>query len=284
MLNKKNETKSKKNKTEYAFPITMGVDSGSLTAKAVIMDGRRQVIAENVVQLDYVSQKAVEMAMNNALVSSGLDRQNISYTVGTGYGRRKLDFADKAITEITCHARGANYVYPECRMVIDIGGQDSKVIALDDKGNVINFAMNDRCAAGTGQFLEVMARALGFELQQIGELSIKAKKKLEVSSMCVVFAETEVISLVADGNDKNDILGALHDSIARRVAGLVGRVGLVKPVIMTGGVAKNIGMVKALERVLNISMHVPRDPQIIGAIGAAIIAQDLMSSRVRNGH
>ncbi|MBN2568830.1 MAG: 2-hydroxyglutaryl-CoA dehydratase [Deltaproteobacteria bacterium] len=263
---------------KYASPLTMGVDSGSLTAKAVIMDGKKEIIADSVVQLDYVSQKAVELAIGNVFESTGLCRENITYTVGTGYGRRKLDFADKAITEITCHARGANYVYPEGRMVIDIGGQDSKVIALDEKGNVINFAMNDKCAAGTGQFLEVMARALGFELEQIGELSLKAQKDIEISSMCVVFAETEIISLIAQGEDKYDVLGAIHNSIARRVAGMIGRVGLVKPVIMTGGVAKNIGMVRALEKVMNISIHVPKDPQIIGAIGAALFAQDYASN------
>lgn len=259
----------------------MGVDSGSLTAKAVIMDGNRQIFAASVVQLDFVSPKAVEEAINNVLAFSGLERKDITYTVGTGYGRRRLDFADKAITEITCHAKGANFVYPEGRMVIDIGGQDSKAIALDTKGNAINFAMNDRCAAGTGQFLEVMARALGFRLEEIGELSLKAQKKLEISSTCVVFAETEIISLVAQGEEKNDILGAIHNSIARRVGGMASRVGVLKPVIMTGGVAKNIGMVRELEKVLSVSIHVPKDPQIIGAIGAALFAQDYAS---RNGH
>jgi predicted CoA-substrate-specific enzyme activase len=262
---------------KYVPPFTMGVDSGSLTAKAVIINGNRQIIADNVVQMDFVSPKAAEKAINNVMVSSGLARKDIIYTVGTGYGRRKINFADKAITEITCHARGASFVYPEGRMVIDIGGQDSKVIALDEKGNVVNFIMNDRCAAGTGQFLEVMARALGFKLEEIGGLSLRAQKNIEISSICAVFAETEVISLVAQGEEKNDILGAIHNSIARRVVGMVGRVGLVRPLIMTGGVAKNIGMVRALEKVLNVSLHVPIDPQIIGAIGAALFAQDYAS-------
>lgn len=265
-------------KRDYAAPFTMGVDSGSLTGKAAIMDGSSRVVAQSVVQLDFVSQKAVQEAMGNALASAGLDRKDITYIVGTGYGRRRLDFADKAITEITCHARGAHYLYPEVRMVIDIGGQDSKVIAVDVEGNAKNFAMNDRCAAGTGQFLEVMARALGLEIGEIGELSLMAKKQLTINSLCTVFAETEVISLIAEGNDKVDILAGLHNSIARRVTGLVGRVGLMSPVIMTGGVAKNIGMVKALEKVLGTSIFVPADPQLAGAIGAALFAQDFASS------
>lgn len=262
---------------EYEAPLTMGVDSGSLTGKAVIIEGSDRIIAQSVVQLDFVSQKAVHAAIDNALESAGLERKDIAYIVGTGYGRRRLDFADKAITEITCHARGAHYLYPEGRMVIDIGGQDSKVIAVDVDGNAKNFAMNDRCAAGTGQFLEVMARALGFEIGEIGELSLQAKKQLSISSLCTVFAETEVISLIAEGNEKLDILAGLHESIARRITGLIGRVGLIPPVIMTGGVAKNIGMVKSLEKVLGTPIFVPADPQIVGAIGAALFAQDYAS-------
>jgi len=261
-------------KLEYEAPFTMGVDSGSLTGKAVIMDAGKRIVAHNVVQLDFVSQKAVRAAMENTLASAGLEQKDIACIVSTGYGRRRLDIADKSITEITCHARGANYLYAEARMVIDIGGQDSKVIGLDADGNARNFAMNDRCAAGTGQFLEVMARALGVELEQIGALALESKKQLTISSLCTVFAETEVISLVAEGNDVRDILAGIHESIARRITGLVGRVGLLTPAIMTGGVAKNIGMVRALEKVLRITMFVPAEPQIVGAIGAALFAQD----------
>ena len=264
--------------TEYASPLTMGVDSGSLTGKAVIVDGNKRIVAHSVVQLEFVSEKAVRTAMNNVLASAGLEMTQIAYIVSTGYGRRKLDFADKTITEITCHARGANYLYPEGRTVIDIGGQDSKVIGVDIHGNTKNFAMNDRCAAGTGQFLEVMARALGVKLEEIGDLSLQATKKLTISSLCTVFAETEVVSLVAQDNKQTDILAAIHESIARRVSGLVGRVGLIAPVIMTGGVAKNIGMVRALEKELGVSIFVPDEPQIIGALGAALFARDYASN------
>lgn len=257
---------------------TLGVDSGSLTAKAVIMDGNRQIVSHSVKQLEFVSEKAVRIAIENALATAGLELSNMAYIVSTGYGRRRLSFAGKAVTEISCHAKGANYVFPDARTVIDIGGQDSKVISVDTSGNVHNFAMNDTCAAGTGQFLEVMARALGVELEKIGELSLQVQTKLKISSMCTVFAESEVISLVAQGHTKEDILSAIHEAIARRISGLVGRVGLRQPVIMTGGVAKNIGVVCALEKELGVSISLPSEPQIVGAIGAALFALDYASA------
>ena len=255
-------------------PFTLGVDSGSLTAKAVIMDGNRKIVSHKVVQLEFVSEKAVKLAVEKALAAAGLELCDLAYIVSTGYGRRKLSFASKAITEISCHAKGAHYVFPDAKTVIDIGGQDSKVISIDSSGNVQNFAMNDTCAAGTGQFLQVMARALGVRLTKIGELSLQSQIKLTISSMCTVFAESEVISLVAQGRQKEDILSAIHEGIARRTVGLVGRVGLRQPVIMTGGVAKNAGLVRALEKELGASITIPKYPQIVGAIGAALFAQD----------
>ncbi|NSW82804.1 MAG: 2-hydroxyglutaryl-CoA dehydratase [Syntrophothermus sp.] len=254
----------------------LGVDSGSLTAKAVIMNRDREIVAHSVVQLEIVSLEAVKEAVNNVLSSAGLDMSDIAYVVATGYGRRRYDFADKTVTEISCHAKGAHYLFPEVRTVIDIGGQDSKVIAVDEEGNPTHFAMNDRCAAGTGRFLEVMASALRVPLEAIGEMSLKARQKLTISSICTVFAETEVISLVAEGHSKEDILGALHASIASRIAGLVARVGLREPVMMTGGVAKNVGAVRAIERELGVSMTVAKDPQIVGALGAALFALDFV--------
>ncbi len=253
---------------------TLGIDSGSLTAKAVIMNGNREILSANVVQLEFVSKQAVEEAITKTLTEADLELDDMAYIVSTGYGRRRFPLAGKTITEISCHAKGAHYFMPNAKTVIDIGGQDSKVIGLDQDGNASNFAMNDRCAAGTGQFMEVMARALRIELAQVGDMSLQAQNKLIISSMCTVFAETEVISLVAEGRDKADILAAIHSSIAGRVTGLVGRVGLRQPVIMTGGVAKNIGMVRALEKELGVSIFVPRDPQIVGAVGAALFAVD----------
>ena len=253
---------------------TIGVDSGSLTAKAVLMDGDREIVSHSVIQMELVSEKAIQVAMESVLASAGRTLDDIAYIVSTGYGRRKLDFADRTITEISCHAKGANYLFPSARTVIDIGGQDSKVITVGSFGNATNFAMNDRCAAGTGQFLEVIARGLGVNVYEIGELSLQSQASLQISSTCTVFAETEAISLLAQGYSKVDILAAIHEAIARRVVGLVGRVGLHEPVIMTGGVAKNIGVVRALERVLGVSLTIPSEPQIVGAIGAALFALD----------
>ena len=259
-------------------PFTMGIDSGSLTAKAVIMDGNRKIVSHSVVQMGFVSQEAVRTAMDNVLASAGKSLEDIAYTVSTGYGRRRLDFADKTITEISCHARGAGFLLPEVRTVIDIGGQDSKVIAVETSGNAKNFAMNDRCAAGTGQFLEVMAKALEVDLDKTGELSLQSQTKLTISSLCTVFAETEVISLVAQGHSKADILAAIHQAIARRITGMVARVGLREPVMMTGGVAKNVGVVRALEKELGVSLTVPQECQIVGAIGGALFASDYIST------
>lgn len=252
----------------------MGVDSGSLTAKAVIMSREKEIIAHSVKQFTFVSEKAVRVAVEEALTKAGLTMDNIAFVVTTGYGRRKISFGNKAITEITCHAKGANYVFPQTRTIIDIGGQDSKVISVDQNGNVLNFAMNDSCAAGTGQFLEVMARALDVELKDIGDYALRATKDIKISSMCTVFAESEVISLVAEGYSEEEILGAIHTAIAKRTVGLAGRVGVIPPLIMTGGVAKNIGMVRAIEKELNVRMYIPPEPQIVGAIGAAIFAVD----------
>lgn len=253
---------------------TLGVDSGSLTGKAVIIDGNKRIVSHSVKQLGFVSEKAANLAIEEALAIAGLELSDIAYTVSTGYGRRRLSFAGKNLTEISCHARGAHFLYPEVKTVIDIGGQDSKVIAVDPLGNVQNFAMNDKCAAGTGQFMEVLARALDLELNEIGEMSLKSEADLKISSMCATFAESEVISLVAEGHSNEDILAGMNIAITGRMRGLVGRVGLRKPVMMTGGGAKNIGIVRALEKVLSTSIYVPDEPQVVGALGAAIFALD----------
>jgi predicted CoA-substrate-specific enzyme activase len=179
------------------------------------------------------------------------------------------------ITEITCHARGAFFVHPGTRTVIDIGGQDSKVIRLDEKGRNVDFQMNDKCAAGTGRFLEVMAHALEVKLEDLGPLSRGAQRTIKISSTCTVFAETEVVSLIADNQPKDVIIRGLHESIADRILGLVQRVGLEETVALTGGVAKNEGVVQALESRLKVRLFIPPEPQIIGALGAALIARDL---------
>ena len=192
--------------------------------------------------------------------------------MATGYGRNNVEFAQKAVTEITCHAAGAHFQDPSARSVIDIGGQDSKAIALDQKGHVIDFAMNDKCAAGTGRFLEVMARALEVDLDAFGDMSLQADAPASISSLCTVFAESEVISLISRGEKRENIIAGIHDSIGARVVAMANRIGLIKPLMMTGGVARNKGVVKALEMKSGLPIVVLKLAQVNGAIGAALIA------------
>lgn len=252
----------------------MGIDFGSTTAKTVILDLKGRVVSSSVAHMGAVSGDGVKASIETALNEAGLTQEEMGRTVSTGYGRRMLDIADKNFTEITCHARGAVAMVPDARLVIDIGGQDSKVISVDANGLVAQFAMNDRCAAGTGKFLEVLARAMEIDLEKMGGIALQAKQELKISSMCATFAETEVISLLAEGNSKPDVLGAVHAAIASRTMGLVGRVGKKGPVVMTGGVAKNVAAVHYIQKALGMELVLPQTPQIAGALGAALIALD----------
>ncbi len=250
-----------------------GIDVGSLTAEVVILDDSK-ILCYTILPTGANSKKAAEKAMDEALSKAGLKSSDLDFSVATGYGRISIDFADKRITEITCHGRGAHYWDKDVRTVIDIGGQDSKVISLNETGRVLDFAMNDKCAAGTGRFLEVMAQALEVDLEQLAELSSRAKETVAISSMCTVFAESEVVSLIARGLPREDIAHGLHRSIADRTAGLVHRVGLTEAVMITGGVAKNRAVVQALNEKLQTKLVVPEEPQIAGALGAALLAGD----------
>jgi predicted CoA-substrate-specific enzyme activase len=252
----------------------IGIDIGSLTSKAVLLDKKGHIIHYRIVPTGARSGGAGEEAIEQVLKRVGLKPQDIAYVLSTGYGRENISLSDEQLTEITCHARGANYINPQVRTVIDIGGQDSKAISLNDNGNVTNFAMNDKCAAGTGRFLEVMAHALEVDLVDMGNLSLKSTQRVEVSSMCTVFAETEVISLISQKTNKIDIISGIHRAIARRVGNMVENLGVKPQVMMTGGVAKNIGVVKALQDRLNAQILIPEEPQIIGAFGAALFALD----------
>jgi predicted CoA-substrate-specific enzyme activase len=255
-----------------------GVDIGSLTAKVVILDENRQILAYHVLAQGIVDVNAARACLEAALEKAGLAPGDLSRVVTTGYGRELVRFGDKSITEITCHARGAHFLLPELRTLIDIGGQDSKVIALDSRGLVLDFAMNDKCAAGTGRFLEAMARALGVELSEMGDLALTSREPAHVSSLCTVFAESEIISLAASGRSKVDILAGVHESIGRRMVSMVRRVGVRPKVGMSGGVAKNPGVVRVLERLLGTPIVVPPEPQIVGALGAALFALDETAS------
>lgn len=252
----------------------MGIDFGSTTAKTVILDLKGRIVSWHVAHMGAVSGEGVKVSVETALAEAGLTQEDMGRTVSTGYGRRMLDIADKNFTEITCHARGAVSMVPDARLVIDIGGQDSKVISVDANGLVAQFAMNDRCAAGTGKFLEVLARAMQIPLEEMGDVALEAKQALKISSMCATFAETEVISLLAEGQTKPDVLGAVHAAIANRTLGLVGRVGKKGPVVMTGGVAKNRAAVYYIQDVLGLPLHLPETPQIAGALGAALLGLD----------
>ncbi|MCO5161343.1 MAG: acyl-CoA dehydratase activase [Mesorhizobium sp.] len=260
----------------------MGVDFGSTTAKTVILDLKGNIVSHAVAHMGAVSGNGVKQSMKDALEAAALTQADIGRTVSTGYGRRMLDEADKNYTEITCHARGAVAMVPGARLVIDIGGQDSKVISVDANGLVSQFAMNDRCAAGTGKFLEVLARAMEIPLEDMGATALAAQEKLKISSMCATFAETEVISLLAEGHPKTDVLGAVHKAIASRTLGLVGRVGKKGPVVMTGGVANNPAAVHYIQEELQMPLILPDVPQIAGALGAALIGLD--DYRAENRH
>ncbi|NWF54479.1 MAG: 2-hydroxyglutaryl-CoA dehydratase [Syntrophaceae bacterium] len=259
--------------------IAAGMDIGSITTETVILRGG-EILASVILPTGANSRTAAERSIRSALEKAGLARENLAAIVTTGYGRASFPQATKMITEITCHARGAFFVHPQTRTVIDIGGQDSKVIRLDPRGRNVDFQMNDKCAAGTGRFLEVMAHALEVRVEELGKLSLVAPRTIKISSMCTVFAESEVVSLIADNQPKEVIIRGLHDSIADRILGMVNRVGIEEEVTLTGGVAKNEGVVRALEDRLGVKMFVPPEPQIIGALGAALLARDLASSRI----
>lgn len=256
----------------------MGIDFGSTTSKTVILNRSGELVASAVAHKGSVSNDGAALSMAEALALAGITEKDIARAVSTGYGRRMLDIADKSYTEITCHARGAVHVMPQARMVIDIGGQDSKVIAVDANGLVAQFAMNDRCAAGTGKFLEALARAVSVPLEEMGPMAMTATEHLSISNMCATFAETEVVALLAEGKSKNEVLGAVHAAIASRTVGLVARVGKREPIVMTGGVAKNIAAVHHIEKALDVTLLIPPSPQIVGALGAALFALDEISS------
>ncbi|NLI69735.1 MAG: 2-hydroxyglutaryl-CoA dehydratase [Firmicutes bacterium] len=253
--------------------IVAGIDVGSITAEAVILKNG-DILGSVIMPTGASSKAAADRVLDEALHKVGLSPKDLKYIVATGYGRISASPAHKRVTEITCHGRGAFFLFPSARTVIDIGGQDSKVIRLGPEGQVVDFAMNEKCAAGTGRFLEVMARALEVELEDLAVLSRKATRSVPISSICTVFAESEVVSLIATGQPRENIIRGIHDSIAERTAGLLNRVGIEEDVVMTGGVANNSGVVEAIEERIGIRLNIPERPDIIGALGAALIAAD----------
>jgi predicted CoA-substrate-specific enzyme activase len=255
-----------------AHALVAGIDSGSTSTDVVIMDTDRTIVASTILPTQGSATASAERSLQAALDQAGIARTAIERVVSTGYGRDAIGGSDDSVTEITCHAKGAHYLNPQVRTIVDIGGQDSKAISIDANGAVRNFAMNDKCAAGTGRFLEMMARTLGVTLEDMSALGLQSKHDVTISSTCTVFAESEVVSLVARDTALPDIVAALDRSVASKTASLAKRVGVEDTVMMTGGVAKNIGVVRAIEAKLGRALVVDDRAQICGAIGAALFA------------
>ncbi len=250
-----------------------GIDIGSTMTKAVILgDG---VIASVIGPTGPEQRRLANKVMEEALRKAGLPFAAMTYIVSTGYGRINVPFADKQVTEISCHAKGVSSLFPQARTIVDIGGQDSKAITVDHNGRVTNFIMNDKCAAGSGRFVEVIADTLGLKLEQMGDLSIQSTRPAQISNICTIWAQQEVASRLAEGTPVPDLIAGVHRSLADRVARMVKRLKLQKEVILTGGGGKNKGLVKALSEQLDCEILVPPEPLITGALGAALLGREL---------
>jgi predicted CoA-substrate-specific enzyme activase len=260
--------------------ITAGIDIGAATTKAVILKDN-SLLSFSIMPTGYSVIKAGKAAIRQALENVDISFDDLEYIISTGYGRRATSFANKAMTEIICHASGVSSVMEGIKTVIDIGGQDSKIIGLDENGNVINFAMNDKCAAGTGRFLEVMAGVLGTKIGEMGSISLTSRDPCEISSTCTIFAESEMVSLRAEGRSREDLIAGIHKAMCHRVVIMGKAVGFRKNVAFTGGVAKNVGIVKAMEAEIGVEILVPEKPQIMGALGAAILAKDELGKQAQ---
>jgi predicted CoA-substrate-specific enzyme activase len=249
-----------------------GVDVGSTQTKAVIVDEARRVRGRALIATGANVARAAERAFLQACEAAGLPREAVGYVVGTGYGRYRVTFGDAQITEITCHARGAHWLFPGTRTVIDMGGQDTKAIKVGPDGAVVDFAMNDKCAAGTGRFLSAAAEVIGVGLEELGPLALRAQAPVRLTSVCTVFVESDIMSYLAQRKTVEDILGGVHKAIATRTLALVRRVGVEDEVTFTGGVSRNVGMVRALEAALGRALNVSEEGHYMGALGAALFA------------
>jgi predicted CoA-substrate-specific enzyme activase len=262
--------------------IFAGCDVGSLTSKAVIIDDSK-ILATGVIMSSTKPEKSANEVMEKALALAGLSMKDIHYNIGTGYGRKKISFINEEVSELTCHARGSLWLMPSIRTVIDIGGQDCKVIKLDNNGIIVKFITNDKCAAGTGRFLEVMAKVMGISLDELGRPSLESKSPITIASACTVWAQADVIQYLNDKVPLENIITGVNNAMAARIAVLVNNLGLERDIFITGGVAKNYGVVAALERLLGIKTKKMNkfDPQITGALGAAIIAKEKSTKGVQ---
>ncbi|MFV1987201.1 MAG: acyl-CoA dehydratase activase [Gemmatimonadota bacterium] len=256
-----------------------GVDVGSTQTKAVVVDERGDIVGRSLLPTGANVVQIAEQAFQVALDDGNIPEEEVGYVIGTGYGRYRVEFGDDQITEIVCHARGAARMFPETETVIDMGGQDTKAIRIRKGGDVIDFCMNDKCAAGTGRFLQSAAAALDLDLDQLGPTALRGQRPVRISTTCTVFAESEVLSWLARGKKIEDILLGVHKSIARRSFGLLKRVGIEGEITFTGGVTRNEAMVSVLEGVIGSKMNVSEESHYMGALGAALFALE----RIRKG-
>ncbi len=258
--------------------IAAGVDVGSTQTKAVLMEENagRHILARTLVDTGANVIKAAEHGFHLCCKEAGVAPRDVGFVVGTGYGRYKITFGNAQMTEISCHARGAHFIFPSTRTVIDMGGQDSKAISVGASGEVLDFSMNDKCAAGTGRFLANAADVMGISLDEIGPMSLRGDNPVKITTVCTVFVESDILSYLAMGKKGEDILAGVHLAIAKRTVSLARRTPMEPEITMTGGVARNLGMVKALEDVLERKLQVSPDAHFMGAIGAAIFALEKM--------
>lgn len=252
----------------------VGIDVGSTQTKGVVIDRARAIVGRTLIDTGANVKRAGQRALDALLAAADLRRDEIKFVVGTGYGRYKIEAGDTQVTEISCHARWAHVLFPNTRTVIDMGGQDTKAIKVGPEGDVVDFCMNDKCAAGTGRFLAGAAEVLGLSLDEIGEISMKGTKPIRLTSVCTVFVESDILSHLAQNKKIEDILAGVHEAIAIRTIGLVRRVGLDPEMTFTGGVARNIGMVRALEAKLGMPLNISDEAHFCGALGAALFAMD----------
>ncbi|MBI2537747.1 MAG: 2-hydroxyglutaryl-CoA dehydratase [Gemmatimonadetes bacterium] len=257
-----------------------GVDVGSTQTKAVIIDESKRILARSLVDTGANVTRAAEHAFQEALQGGDLREEEVEYVVGTGYGRYKVTFGNTQVTEISCHGRGAVHLFPGTHTVLDMGGQDTKAIRVAPTGEIVDFCMNDKCAAGTGRFLGAAASALELSLGELGPTALRGERPVKISTTCTVFAESEVLSWLGKGKKTEDILLGVHQSIAQRSVGLLRRVGIDPEVTFTGGVARNQAMIAALNERLGLAVNVSDESHYIGAIGAALFALDhIVASR-----
>jgi predicted CoA-substrate-specific enzyme activase len=254
--------------------IVAGCDVGSLTAEAVVMDDG-SILGAEIIRVRPKAEQSARDVMDKLLGRLGMSFDDIEFCVSTGYGRETISFADDNVSEISCHGYGAHWLVPSIRTVIDVGGQDCKAIRVDEEGHLLDFVMNDKCAAGTGRSLELMSESLGVDVSELGPLGEEAERAVEITNQCSIFAEMEIAQFLCEERSFADIAAGINASMARRVKGLVGRVGIEQEVGVTGGVSKNVGVVKSLEALLRVKfVAFPEDPQIMGALGAALFAAE----------